>query len=1178
MNTSALKSFAQQARTLLREGVERRLIYWGFDKNGKTTAQVEGVAGGYTFRGKVSDDNSVPAKWNKLKAAIAQTSFDEVVEKAAYTWFNRLLAMKILSKNGYETAQLDYLSDETLTPAILERARRGLYSFLTNKEKQRLQTLLTDYEKEQEAFAILLIGYCHQHPLLQAIFGSIDDYTELLLPDDLLTENGFLNYLNTTEAISDDDYKQVELIGWLYQFYISEKKDEVFAGFKKNKKAEAKDIPAATQIFTPNWIVKYLVQNTIGRTWLEAHPESDLKSQWQYLVEPSGTSSPPKERGWNGALEELTFLDPAVGSGHILVEAFDVLYPMYLTEYYTPEEAVQSILEKNLFGLDLDLRAAQLAQFAVILKAAQYSRVTLQGKMLPHIYAMPPQRTAGMDEVVLFLGKENAVYANQLYKAFHIMEQSNNLGSIMALDLSEDGRKAVEDRYTFWQQKAATNIEEEIIKGVLLAYIPILLILTNRFACVGANPPYMGQSNMNGGLKNYISLTYPDSKTDLMTVFMEVALKLLEDYGKMAMINLPSWMFLSSFEKLRSQLVSNNYISSLVHLGRGVFGSDFGSVTFSIDKNRSNGKLGVYRRLFKEHVTVDSVKTKETRFFDKNYGYFEVDQRNFCQIPGSPIAYWISDKMLSIFSEGNNLSIVSEPKFGMSVGDGNLFLKQWSEISFNRILFDANSLTDFTGNKKWAPIDKGGQFRRWYGNQEMVVNWENDGYEIRNHPKSAVRSPHFFLQPHNSWTLVTAGSFSSRYFPKGFLLDTASNCVYFNGHNNELYLLGLLNSRVSDAFLNIINPTINYSCGVVGLIPYCEGNHAQVSNTTSECIRLSKNDWNSRETSWDFQRNPLVALRLKTLKEAFDQWLLIESKNLIELHSNEEKLNQFFIETYDLKDELTPEIALRDITILQDEVDYDALEQLQKPFEGQLVPIHTDVVMQQLISYIVGCYMGRYRLDKPGLNIAHPNPTDEELAPYTVQTGEDKYFQFQIDDDAIIPFMGGNGNFTDDMLHKVKEFLTIVWGDAGLTANLNFLQQLLGKDLEDYLVKDFWKYHLKTYSKKPIYWLFASKKGAFQVLVYMHRMNAFTLVKIRSKYLIPHISWLQHAVADMEKKAATLSRAELKKLDTYRKQLAECEQYDLLLKDMADKQISFDLDDGVARNYALFEGVVAEIK
>jgi len=1182
MNTSALRSFAQYARTLLKEGVERRLLYWGFDKKGANTEAVQPVQGGYIFRGKAGNDATVPPKWNKLKAAVEGTGFDEVVERAAYTWFNRLIALKILGKNGYDTAQLDYLTPNTHTPALLERARRGQYNFLTASEKSRLQAVLADYEAEGEAFAILLIGYCHQQPLLQGIFGAIDDFTELLLPDDILTENGFLYYLNTTGVIGDEDYKQVELIGWLYQFYISEKKDEIFAGFKQNRKAEAKDIPAATQIFTPAWIVKYMVQNTLGRTWLDAHPDSELKKDWKYLVEPANTGKQGADSDnptTNYELQTTNFLDPAVGSGHILVEAFDTLYPMYMAEYYSPEEAAQSILEHNLFGLDLDPRAVGLAQFAVILKAAQYSRHVLGGKTLPHIYAMPERRYFTKEEVALFLGEAHKAYAGQLYKALQVMEEAQNLGSIMVLDLSEEARAAIKERLLYWQNGAALTLEEEIVKRVFPAYVPILLILTDKFSCIAANPPYMGQKNMNGGLKNYVNKHYPLTKSDLFAVFMDVCSNLLQKGGRYSMINMQSWMFLGSYAEFRERLLNVNTVESMLHLGPRTFDEVSGEIVqntaFVIKMEWSKIGTGIYYRLVEGRNSGE----KDFLFRKKSNEFAGIHQSNFSKIPGSPIAYWVTSKMISLFEKNQLIRDIGTARNGMTTGENEKFLRSWFEVNLNNTYLIDDTKDFKISGQKWVPYRKGGPVKKWYGNLELVVDWAGNGKALRNNANSILRNPTFYFLKGITWSLTSSSFFAARATVYRGAFDV-NGMTLFLDEGIHGYALAFLNTHISNAILKFINPTMAFQAGDIEALPFIlvgKKEKENIETLSIESISLARHDWDSRETSWDFKTNPLIAPNQKNLEQSYHHWLQKASKDFFQLHANEESLNRIFIDIYGLQEELTPDVPLKDITILQEELDYEALAQMQKPYYGQTVPVHASVVMEQLISFFIGCYMGRYRLDKPGLHIAHPAPTEEELQPYIVTDTTGRQHTFEIDDDGIIPLMGG-GAFTDDAVARVREALTAIWGGDTLTANLNFLQQQLGKDLEEYLVKDFWKYHTSVYSKKPIYWLFASKKRSFGVLVYMHRMNAYTPARIRSKYLIPHINSLQKKVNDMLVNAAGYSRTELKKLELLRKGLADCEEYDLLLKDIADRQISFDLDDGVTKNYAKFRGVVAEIK
>lgn len=1178
MNTGLLKTFGQKARTLLIDGVTRKLHYWGFDKDGNVTEQPESKYGGYIFREGVFDDPTVPHLWQSLKEEVSKEGLHEVAERAAYIWFNRLMALQILGKNGYEQPLLEPVSVEEQTPVLVKRARSGQYDFLNKTEQERLKKILTDYEKETQAFAILLIGFCHSHSLVNRVFGSIDDYTELLLPDDILSSGGFLDLLNNGGYITDEDYKQVELIGWLYQFYISEKKDQVFKKFKAGKKAEAKDIPAATQIFTPNWIVKYMVENTVGKIWLEKHPDSPVKGQMQYLVEASGNNETPEPI--IDEVKDLKLLDPASGSGHILVEGFELLYKIYLEEYYPSDEAVENILEHNLFGLDIDLRAAQLAQFAVLMKAAQYHPDVLNKNILPHIYAMPAPVHFTKEDVQLFLGEGGTAYIKPLQDAMHLMLQAQNLGSIMQFDLNEEARGYILEQLRHWKERKDLDLLQQELLSKLTPYLQVLEVLTQQYEAIAANPPYMGQSNMNGVLKSYINAYYPATKSDLMTVFMEVVMKLLPSSGKMGMINLPSWMFLFSFEEFRAELISNYHFPSLIHIGRGAFGSDFGSVSFCIEKSKSNGRSGVYRRLFRDFVKVESVSIKEKRFLDLDYGYNKTFQESFFKIPGAPFAYWISDEEKEKYLNGNILSNEFFPKKGLDTGENEKFLREWHEVSFKK-----SSCIDNVRDAKWLPYNKGGDYRKWYGNRNLFINWEDDGKEIKSRKnwkskKPSLRNQGYYFREGFTWTTVSIGGFSARYTPSGCLFDNGGSTLFAN--ENLFYAGGLINSVIGKRYLEFLSPTLNFQPGDIGRILLIESDTYlnKIERLVKENIEISKLDWDSRETSWEFQSNYMLSILKTNLQKSFEDWLGNVSKHFFQLYYNETQLDNLFIEIYDLEDSLLPNLSLKEVTILQEEIDFEKLEALEEPYENQLVPIKKDVPIQQLISYAIGCFMGRYHLDKPGLQIAHPNPAPEEVETYAYTsqaTGESH--QIEIDEDGIIPLMGSKGNFRDDAHNWLRQFLVAVWGEETLTQNINFIQECLNQDLEDYLVKKFWSYHVRTYSKKPIYWLFSSKKGAFQALVYMHRMNRFTVEKLREKYLLKqHIPFLKQEIARMETNLTSLSKGEQKKLDQLRKDLQECNDYDLLLKDIAAKQIEFDLDDGVTRNYELFKGVVAPIK
>lgn len=1253
MNT---KTFAQTARRILMDGVAQKLLYWGFTPQGEVVEEPVEVEGGYTFRGEVYDNETVPALWQKLKTAIRKKGIEVIVEEAAYTWFNRMMALRILAKNDYEEPQLSYVKGMKHTPYILQRARQGEYSFLTPSEQKRLRKLIGDYNKDAESFALLLVGYCHNHQTLNKVFGKLDDYTELLLPDNMLQENGFLHLLNTTDAISDDEYQKVELIGWLYQFYISERKDEVFASFKKKKKAEAKDIPAATQIFTPNWIVKYMVENTAGKLWLDYKPDSEIRDKMKYLVDSSERQGPRDETTPSSLtthpsslitdVEELTLIDPACGSGHILVEGFDLLYQMYMEEYYTPEEAVQTIFEKNLYGLDIDERAAQLATFAVLLKAAIVYPDVWNKDWFPNIYAMPEADSFSREEVEDFLGEAGTAYVEDLGKALQLMQDAENLGSVMQFNLSPEAINYIQQRYQDLQQDQSLDFNLQAILHKAHLFIPVLLLLSQKYTAVVANPPYMGQKSMNGELKNYVNAHYPMTKSDLMTIFMEVIPNLTIDNARFALINLPSWLFLSSFEKIRKYYIDHFSFDSLLHMGRGIFGIDFGSVAFAIKKGKNENAVGSYFRLHErnfQHIYYEDIEklflysnNNEPYKYDfKQYRgeegiteipengtenglklfYPNIPQSNFEKIPGCPIAYWIKPWEVEAFSCQKPFSEFASPSKGMMPGSSFL-LFNW-EVAKTNVSKSKTAEQSKNDEKKWYRYFKGGSYRKWYGNQEYIVLFYRNG-KILKENNYGERNPQYYFKRQINWSKIGSGKFSARDGMVGGLYDDAACQCPVNEEYDFEYLLAYLNSCVAEKLLQIIHNTLNYSPGEIAKIPTTYNSSDDVSVRANFCISISKKDWDSRETSWDFEQSPLLlsdqglgmreensplSTRPSSLSEAYERWKKDVTQDFFQLHQNEEELNRIFIDIYGLQEELTPEVPLKDITILQEELDRKQLEQDEVVLREQglgnrdkgienseknsslltshsslvppnySLPIDKAEVMRQFISYCIGIFMGRYRLDKPGLNIAHPNPTAEELAHYTYNNHE-----IQIDEDAILPLMGNNCNFHDDVVLRIHHLLDVIWGHEMRTENLNFIQECLNKDLDKFLVKDFYKYHCKMYKKKPIYWLFSSKNGAFQVLVYMHRMNEFTVEKIRANYLLEHLKNLRAEEAMLKSNESGLNTQEARKLEQLRKDIHECEAYDMELKEVADQQIKFDLDDGVTANYKLFEKVVAKIK
>ena len=1161
------KTFAQESRNLLMDGVAKKLLYWGFDTNGTILEQPNKLSGGYAFRGEVYDDVNVPKLWESLKQAVKYKGINVVVEEAAYTWFNRMMALRIMVKNGYEQPQLENVTGMEHTPVILQKARQGHYGFLNKVEQERLKKIIGDYTKDQEAFALLLVGYCHANKTLDKVFGKLDDYTELLLPDNMLQDSGFLHLLNTTDAISDNEYQQVELIGWLYQFYISEKKDEVFASFKKNKKAEAKDIPAATQIFTPNWIVKYMVENTAGKIWLDKHPDSPLKSQMKYLVEndSDGTSEAIITN-----VEELTLIDPAAGSGHILVEGFELLYQMYMEEYYTPEEAVESILKNNLFGLDIDDRAAQLATFAILLKAAKKYRDIWHKDWLPNVYAMPEAQDFSMQEIKDFLGAEGVEYAEELEAALRLMKQAKNLGSVMKLKLSEAARNFVEKRFAELEHTEYRDFNIEAIYQYLKSYIPVLLILTKKYTSVVANPPYMHRSNMNNVLKDYVFSYYPKSKTDLFAVFMEVTISLCQNSGFVSSINQQSWMFISSYDELRLELLSNYTIENLVHLGLHVFkelnSKVVQSVTYVIKKTPIEKDLSVFIDLRSDF----GIDAKESSFFE-NKNVYSQHQNNFLQIPGATIAYWVGISGYKIFSH-RSIDDIATIFQGMITGDNKKFVRSWFEVNSSKINLNLETFEDADFlDKYWVGYSKGGESVKWYGNQEHIVNFRNRGKDFT---RGKSQFSEFYFKEYVTWSYISL-SLVSRYFPPGYIWDVAGSGLFLNDNSQIKFITSLLSSKVGNYILGILNPTLNYQVENIASVPVVlpdDEKLKSINDLAAECISVSKNVYDGNEISPNFQKLNFIGNSNNLRNE-----ITIKKESIyndfITVHQNEEKLNLILISLYGLADEISSEIPFKDITTFGDELKKSDLLEISEIQKITDLPVDESELIQQFISYAIGLFMGRYRLDQPGLNIAHPNPTQEELASYSYNNG-----QVIIDEDAILPLMGKNCNFPDDALQQFQQVLDTIWGHETRTENINFIQDCLDKDLEKFLVKDFYKYHCKMYKKKPIYWLFASPKGAFQVLVYMHRMNAFTVEKIRANYLLEHIKNINSEIMVLEGNASNLNTQEAKRLDTLRVDLRECETYDMELKNVADQQISFDLDDGVTVNYKKFETVVAKIK
>lgn len=961
MDTNKLKRFATEARNKIRQGVVHKLLTLGFNARGEADEFPRKLQGSTLFRGQQLEE-SFYDQWIALYEAIQKHGLKAVYEEVAYTWFNRFVAIRILQMNGFIDRVLVFDNPDIRVPHIVTEARQGRFPVLTTSEQLRLRNIITDPTKTYEQFVILITAFCHATPILNRCFGSINDYTELLLPNDVLEEGGFVDMLNHTEFITETDYKTTELLGWLYQFYISERKDEVFAAFKKGQKAEAEDIAPATQIFTPNWIVKYMVQNTLGRIYLDNNPGSALEEQMPYLVAKAEGNEEAIYR--YEQLEDLRVIDPACGSGHILLEAFDLLYAMYLDEFYSREEAIKAIFAHNLVGIDLDTRARQLATFALLLKACQRDDRFLDAHCLPQVMDMPAgNRDTWRDT----LGHFDCCYGltssqspcEEIDAAFHLLEQAPNLGSTMKFAISERTRVYLQERVACYEAKPQFSQDfEPLVQGFRL-----ILALTDRYAAVIANPPYMGSSKMNEVLSEYVKKNYAEGKGDLFSVFMQVAESMLEPNGKYGMINMQSWMFLSSFEKLRTHILSQLHIDSMLHLGPQTFDELSGEVVqntaFVISKHQPLEEGGTYYRL----VDGNNCREKEELFLahrcnneDGNRIYYpNVSQKNFEKIPGSPIGYWVSEKMLNCFNAKDNIGNIANPRKGLATTNNKRFLRHWSEISFQFLGIGFKNKKDAEDSFcKWFPLNKGGEFRKWYGNNYMVVNWYHDGAEMKeaiiktykggSYTKE-IRSEDKYFKDCITWNALTSGTPSFRYSNYGALFDSAGSSM-FPKEEQICPLLGILNSPIAKLFFDIINPTLNYGAGTIGSLPIVDIHIDE--KLVSQNISISRSDWDAHETSWDFQRNELLTIDAETYADniqyqiekheketgekicidpaapelgslawRMEQYKLKWEKLFMQLHANEEELNRQFIDIYGLQDELTPDVPLDEVTILQ---------------------------------------------------------------------------------------------------------------------------------------------------------------------------------------------------------------------------------------------------------------------
>ena len=1146
MNKNAIKKFATEARRELISRVGQRALKYGIsDKE----------------VGNPNDDNVnghlLSSTEKKQRAAlieqIKEKGYEQVMEEVAYTWFNRFFALRFMEVNGYLPTRVRVFTDENnaFKPQILTEA---IHMELNGLDMEKVYAY-KEANDNDELYKYLLITQCNAlNSVLPGMFQKIADYTELLFPDNLLREGSVIEQMITT--IPEDDWKDaVQIIGWLYQYYNSEKKDDVFAALKKNVKITKENIPAATQLFTPDWIVRYMVENSLSRLWVEGHPNDELKSQWKYYLEEAEQEPDVKAqlasiREEYKALkpEDILCIDPCSGSGHILAYIFDVLVQIYEAYGVDTRTAVASIVENNIYGLDIDDRAAQLAYFSVMMKACQYDKRFLRRKVQPHVYAVVESNYVDPNVMEYFCNGDAKLKVvmdtiiSELYDA-------KEYGSI--LTVTQQDWSALYDRFA--EITEDINMSRETTLRELLPLVQVAEALAQKYDVVVTNPPYMGASGMSAKLSDYVKKNYPDSKSDLFAVFIEKCGKMPKKNGYQAMITQHAWMFLESFEKLRNKMLHRDVVN-MVHLGAHAFeeigGEIVQTVAFVCSNRISTLTTGKYIRL----TTFDDAVRKEKEFSNSENS-FECNTKNYLLIPTSPFSYWISNTYYKSFREFKVIGDVGNTKKGVLTGNDKRFVRLWFEISQEKMGRDIKNYDDMLQkNFKWIPATGGGTYRKWYGNFENVINMENDSYEIRfdNSNNYRLRESTYYFQECSTWSEVSGKGLSMRYVPNGILFGNSGPVCFWRSH--IFYWLALLNTKVSMEFLRFLSPTLTFGPEQLKRIPCEFKSNTRIEEMSLENVEIARNEWDSFETSWDFQHHPLLQ-KVPTIAEAFNQWQAVCNERFQQLKANEEELNRIFIDIYGLQDELTPEVEDKDVTVRKADLGRD---------------------IRSFISYAVGCMFGRYSLDMEGLAYAGG------------EWDNSKYSSFAADKDNIIPICDDE-YFEDDIVGLFVKFVKTVYGADTLDENLRFIADALGgkgqpKDvIRNYFLSDFYSDHCKIYQKRPIYWLFDSgKKNGFKCLIYMHRYQLDTIARIRTDYVHEQQARYRTAIDDLETRITNASTSERVKLNkqfkTLNDQATEIHAYEEKIHHLADQMISIDLDDGVKKNYDIFKDVLAKIK
>lgn len=1188
MDKNAIKKYAIWARKELIEKVSQKAVYYEIEDGKEIKSDLDSVHG-------ILLSNSEKKQREALISRIKKDGYEQVIEEVAYTWFNRFIALRFMEVNGYIPSHVRVFTDESgkFNPQILTEA---IHLDIDGLNVQKVMELLEEGNND-ELFKYLIKVQCNAlSRILPGMFQKIEDYTELLLPDYLLREGSVIQQM--IELIPEEDWKDaVQIIGWLYQYYNSEKKDDVFAALKKNVKITKESIPAATQLFTPDWIVHYMVENSLGRLWLEEHPEAKkqlLPTEEEQLAYVAGDRD-PEDTKWHYYMEEaeqepevqtqlveirkeyaaltpdkLKVIDPCSGSGHILVYMFDVLMKIYESYGYTTREAVASVVENNLYGLDIDERAAQLAYFAVMMKARQYDRRFFSSGIQPHVYAIVEsgytdkdgKKHKNFDEYALeYFCNGNEKLKTAMDTIISELHDAKEYGSI--LTVTPQDWSVLYERFA--EIKEDINMSRKMALRELLPLVQVAEALAQKYNVVTTNPPYMGASNMNPKLNEFIKNNYADYKNDFFSSFVIHCSQMTKNSGYCGFFTPYVWMFIQSYEKMRDYLYNQATLETLIQFEYSAFEEATVPVCTFAFQNRHVHKKGCYLRLvdFRGGMEVQRQKTLEA-IENRDCGfYYEQSSDNFSNIPGSPVAYWASEAVFKDFQANKKVEDISETRIGMATANNDRFMRLWYEVNVDKTSFSSSSREEAKeSGKKWFSYCKGGNFRKWYGNLEYVVNWESDGYEVQNfrdEKTGRIRSHNYNLdyifKPGLTFTAISSSKFACRVMSNS-LFGSGGSGICRIVEEDRMPLLGVLNSKVSEYLISCLSATMNFEVNMIGSIPYIVQNDlkSQIDECVEIAINISKADWDSFETSWDFQRHPLIR-NVPTIAEAFDQWQTECDDRFHQLKASEEELNRIFIDIYGLQDELTPEVEDKDVTVRKADLSRD---------------------IRSFISYAVGCMFGRYSLDVDGLAYAGG------------KWDASKYASYVADKDNIIPICDDE-YFDDDIVGLFVEFVKTVYGADTLDENLKFIADALGgkgqpKDvIRNYFLSDFYSDHCKIYQKRPIYWLFDSgKKNGFKALIYMHRYQPDTIARIRTDYVHEQQSRYRTAIEEITNRIESASGSDkvklTKKLNSLRAQDDEIHDYEEKIHHLADQMISIDLDDGVKHNYALFKDVLAKIK